>query len=288
MKKLSGLLVLVCLGFGGAGLVAAQERADGSMSPPKVLVIMREFLKPGKGGSAHDRSESAFVSAMTNAKWPTHYIGMDSLSGPSRSLFLVGYDSFAAWEKDSLSTQKNATLAAALDRAAAADGELLSRYETGVFVFNEEESLRTSMNIGEMRYMEITSFKVREGHRKEWTELVKIYKSGHERAVPEARWAVFEGMYGTETSFLVITPMKSTGEVDQEMTAEETFYKSLSANDAKKMSELTAACIESTQSNLFMFNPKMSYPAEMWVKADPAFWRPRTTMMKKQESKPTP
>ena len=71
--------------------------------------------------------------------------------------------------------------------------------------------------------MEITGFKIREGHRKEWDALVKMYKSGYEKAV------------------------------------------------------LAAACIESTQSNLFMFNPKLSYPAESVVKADPAFWNQKAT-----------
>jgi hypothetical protein len=272
MKTLTGLLMGVCLCFGGSGVVAAQESAGVAMGPPKVLVIMREFLKPGKSGSAHEKTESAFVSAMTAAKWPTHYLAMDSLSGPSRSLFFVGYDSFAAWEKDNLATQKDATLASALDRAALADGELLSRYETAVFGYNEEYSLRASVNIGEMRYMEIASFKIREGHRNEWDALAKIYKSGYEKAVPDARWAVFEGLYGSEMSFLVMTPMKSVSEVDGKVAGDKAFHASMSASDAAKASELAASCIESSQWNLFMFNPKMSYPMESWVKADPAFW----------------
>src|SRR5580698_9925721 len=118
MKTLSGLLMGVCLCFGGLRAMVAQENAAGAaMGPPKVLVIMREFLKPGKAGSVHEKSESAFVSAMTAAKWPTHYLAMDSLSGPSRSLFFVGYDSFADWQQDNLAMQKNATLGAAMDRA---------------------------------------------------------------------------------------------------------------------------------------------------------------------------
>jgi hypothetical protein len=273
MKTLTGILMGVCLCFGGSSGMVAQDGAGADKGPPKVLVIMREFLKPGKAGSAHEKTESAFVSAMTAAKWPTHYLAMDSLSGPSRSLFFVGYDSFAAWEKDNLAMQKDATLAAAMDRASLADGELLSRYETAVFLYNEEYSLRTaSVNIGEMRFMEITGFKIREGHRKEWDALVKMYKSGYEKAVPEARWAVFEAMYGAEMSFLVMTPMKSASEVDGELAADKTFHSSMSESDAAKASELAAVCIESSQANLFMFNPKLSYPMESWVKADPAFW----------------
>ena len=48
----------------------------------------------------HDRSESAFVHAFGEAKSPYHYFALDSLSGPSRSLFLFAYDSFADWEKE--------------------------------------------------------------------------------------------------------------------------------------------------------------------------------------------
>jgi hypothetical protein len=77
-------------------VVAAQE----DMGPPKVLVIEREFVKPGKAGSLHEKSESQFVQAFTAAKWPTHYLAMASLSGRPRALFMLGYPSFEAWEKD--------------------------------------------------------------------------------------------------------------------------------------------------------------------------------------------
>ena len=112
MKRNIGFgLVLTLLTTGAATLVAQ----DYSMAPPKVLVVQREFIKPGMSGAPHMKTESAFVQAMTAAKWPTHYLGMDAMSGPSRALFLTGYDSFAAWEKDYLATQKNSTLSAALD-----------------------------------------------------------------------------------------------------------------------------------------------------------------------------
>ena len=43
------------------------------MGPPKVLNISLCVGKAGQGGPPHDRSESAFVKAMTAAKWPTEY-----------------------------------------------------------------------------------------------------------------------------------------------------------------------------------------------------------------------
>src|ERR1700730_5239292 len=116
MKRITGLLLGTCVLVGGLGIAAAQETTP----PPKVLSIQREFIKPGKAGAVHEKSESAFVQAMTRAKWPTHYLALNALSGKSRALFLTGYDSFEAWEKDTLAVQKTPTLSAAIDRAALA------------------------------------------------------------------------------------------------------------------------------------------------------------------------
>src|SRR6202011_6409152 len=97
----------------GSVIAVAQDMPNPPM-PPKVLVIGREYTKPGKSGAAHEKTESAFVQAMKRAKWPTHYLAVESVSGKSRALFLTGYDSFDAWEKDVSAQQKNATLSADL------------------------------------------------------------------------------------------------------------------------------------------------------------------------------
>jgi hypothetical protein len=278
MKKITPLSVGLCLLFIGSNIASAQE----NMGPPKVLVIMREYLKPGRAGSMHEKTESAFVHAMTAAKWPTHYFGMDSLSGPSRSLFFVGYPSFEAWEKDNLATQKNATLSAAFDRASIADGDLLTSYESSTSVYREDMSLRAPADIAHMRYFEITQFVVRPGHEKEFEALAKMYVDGYGKAVPEAHWATFERQYGASTGastgdvFLVLNPMKSLAEVDSGFADSKKFDDSMSQSDKKKLAELTAASIESVQTNLFTFNPRESYPADEWIKAD-SFWKPKTT-----------
>src|SRR5258706_3330277 len=131
--------------------------------PPKVLVIQREFLKPVRAGGLHERSESAFIRAFTAAKSQSYYFGMDSLSGPARSLFFLGYPSFAAWEKDTWATRKNTTLAAAIDHATNTDGELLSAYEQSAFMLRDDLSLNMGNLIGK-RYMEISQFVIRPGH----------------------------------------------------------------------------------------------------------------------------
>jgi hypothetical protein len=279
MKKLIGLSIGRCFVFAGLVAVGHVAVAQEFPPPPKVLVIQREVLKPGRAGNTHLKTESAFVNAMAAAKWPTPYFAADSMSGLSRSLFFIGYPSLEAWEKDNQAMAKNATLTAAFDRASYADGEQLSEYSSGVFVFNEKMSLRAGVDIPHMRYFEISQFKVKPGHEQDWDELVKMYKSGYEK-IANARWAVFGSMYGVDNGglFLVFVPMQSLAEADKNMADSETFAAALGEGGMKKLGELTAACVETTQTNLFQFNPKMSFPDAEWVKADPGFWKPKTAI----------
>ena len=288
MKKNFGLCFVMTLLALSSVTVVAQ---DYSMAPPKVLVVQREFLKPGISGGPHMKTESAFVQAMTAAKWPTHYLGMDSLSGPSRALFLEGFDSFAAWEKDSQATQKNATLSAALDRAAQADGPLLTSYDSGVLVYREDMSLRAnSANIAQSRYFEIMRFKIRQGHDKEWEELVKMYMDGYGKATQDQHWATYQSMYGADNGgvYIVFNAMKSLSEVDGGMADSKKFAAQMGEGGMKKLNELTASCVEDSQVNLFSFNPKESYVSDAWVKADPGFWKvgPAPKAAAKTEAKP--
>ena len=291
MKKYVGLWLMGAVLAGGAVTGAAQSDTNGMQAPPKVLVVFREYMKPGKGGSPHMKTESAFVQAFTAAKWPTHYLTVDSMSGRPRSLFLIGYDSFAAWEKDNKALEKNASLGAALDRAAIADGEMLAGMDGGVLIYNEEYSLRANINIGEYRYFEVSRFVIRPGHEKDWDDLVKMYKDAYGKIDANARWVTFSSMYGADNGgvYVVFTPMKSLSEVDAEMADSKKFEAAMGANGMKKLAELSAACIQTTETNLFSFNPKLSYVSDEWVKTDPAFWKPKAAApapAKKPEAKP--
>ena len=285
MKKLTGVLLGFLFLVGGIGVAVAQD----VMPPPKVLVLYREFVKPGKNGSAHEKTESAFVQAATKAKWPQHYFAVDSLSGRPRSLFLFPYESFDAWEKDYQASVKNTALSAALDHAGIADGELLSDMDATVLNYREDQSLRAPVDIAHMRYFEISLFQLRPGHTKDWDDLVKLVIAAYEK-VPDVHWATYEVAYGQQpnATYVVFGPMKTAAEIDQESAQDTAFVAALGEVGMKKLSELEAAAIESRQTNLFMFNPKISYPPDAWVKADPDFWKPKTepAMPKKAPDKP--
>src|SRR5487761_2365357 len=120
MKWFSPFVLGLSIAVAGGALAAAQD----SPSDFKVLQVTREYTKPYKNGMAHDKTESAFVQTMIKAKFPAHYVGLTSMSGKERSLFLTLYDSFAEWGKDNDLVAKNPALSAELERDSIADSDL--------------------------------------------------------------------------------------------------------------------------------------------------------------------
>jgi hypothetical protein len=283
----SKLTQLVLLAVGMSGIAAGQEQPAEHM-PPKVLLITQEYTKPGKSGTAHEKTESAFVQAMTKAKWPTHYLAVESLSGKNRTLFLTGYKSFADWEKDRHATEENAALSAALDHAWAADGDLLSETDSSAFVFRPDLSLHPAVDLSHMRYFEVSLYQVRHGHDAEWGEIMKLVLAGYGK-MPDVHLLGYSVLYGLQDdTYIIFNPMKSAEDVDQELKYGRVFAETLGESGIKKLDELSAAVIEASQTSLFAFNPRMSYPSDEWIKADPDFWKPKAPHMasKKPADKP--
>lgn len=274
MKAFEKALLIVSLAAAACGWLAAQEMSG----PPKVLEIQREFLKPGKAGMIHDRSESNFVKAMVNAKWPTHYFALTSLSGKSRALYMFGYASFADWQKDNDAMDKNAALTGEIDRAAQSDGDLLMQSDQAVLYFQPELSLNYASNLAHTKYMEVTSFHLRPGHHSDWTELVKMVIDAHKKAGTNANWAMYELEYGGGGEYILFSRDKGLDEIDTGFAESKKFTDAMGEDGMKKMESLVAACVESTDSELFAINPRQSYPPDEWVKENPEFWKPKPVM----------
>ncbi len=241
--------------------------------PPKVLQVTREFIKPGKAGAIHDKSESNFVTAMAKAKWPTHYFAVNSLSGKERALYLTGYDSFAAWEKDNQAVMKDKALSDELDRASVTDGELLDSLDQFVFTYDPDLSLNPTTSFTGVRYLDITSVQVKVGHDHEFHELSQMFIDGNKKAGTSSHWDAFEVAYGAGGEYIFVSPEKSMAEIDTAFAEDKQFRDALGEDGMKKLEELERDCVESAESQLFSINPAQSYPPEEWIKADPDFWK---------------
>ena len=277
LSKTIGICAGLCFCISGViGLPAARAQETGAKAtpPPKVLVIDIEWLKPGKGGSAHQKSENAFIQAAEKAKSKQHYVALQALSGPPRSLFLFSYDSFAALEKERHEEEANTTLSADIDQAYAADGELLSSMARNIFTLRDDLMPEPGVAIATMRYMQITRVTIRPGHQGEWEEYLKMLRSNLDKAEPGRHIALYQSAYGWENGgiWLLITPMKSLSEVDA-ADANAAKFREAMGDNMKHYRELAAAAVESSQRNLYAFDPAMSYASDEMVSADPTFWK---------------
>jgi hypothetical protein len=283
--KLSAAFVLSFV-FLLSGIAIAQQTPG---TAPKVLVITREFVKPGRGGIAHEQVENEYVQAFARAKWPIHYVGMNSLSGKSRALFFTGYDSFQAWESDSLAIQKDPKLSAAIDHTGFLDGDLLESNDASVFMYREDYSLNPDASLPHKRYFEITAVHLRQGHNKEWDDAVKTVIAAYQKSNPEMHWACYEASYGMpEGTYIFITSRSTLAEVDQDFAKEKDFMSALGDDGMKKLEEVSAAAIESSETQLFAIDPRMSYVGDDVAAADPGFWNPKPVSAAPSHKKAAP
>ena len=150
---------------------------------------------------------------------------------------------------------------------------MLSLTESSVWVQREDLSFNPGFRIG-TRLEEITQFRIRPGHRQEWEELVKLVLDGYKKGVPDAHWGAYEEAYGSPGGgFLIISTLRSAAEIDTNFAEGKKFEEAMGEDGMKKMAQLEASCVESVQTNLFRINPKMSYPADAMVQAEPGFWK---------------
>lgn len=270
----------------GAAAVAQQQ---GEMAgPPKVLVIQREVVKQGQS-AAHEKWEMGWPRAFAKANWPTRYLAATSLTGESRALFFVGYDSEADWEKDNTAQAKNAALKAQLDALSAKDADYIKEMTTSVFTYMPEISYKAAeASIPNMRYFRIAAIEVKPGHNDHFVEVRKLVRAAHEKANLGDHYAVYHRTSGGSGGlYLIFVPMKSLAEDDQFASIHGDAYKAALGDDGqKKVADFQAQGVESAETQIFEFNPKMSYPPKAFLDANPDFWTVKPAPAAKPAAKP--
>ena len=282
--KFTPILLGLSLAAVGASMAAAQDAA--STSVPRILQITREYTKPYKGGAAHDKTESAFITAMNRAKFPAYYVGMNSMSGKARSLYMTRYSSFGEWEKDNDIQAKSAALSADVERASLADGELLEEVDSGVYTYEEELSFHPHNDIQKHHFYQVFAFHVRPGHEKEWHELVKMVKDAHEKAGDGAHWGMYSLMFGGEGgTYVALTGDPTMSAIDDAFTGRKKYLEALGGEEGMaKADALFGAAVDTSHSELFAVNPKQSYVSADWIKEDATFWKPKAEAAPKAQT----
>lgn len=297
MKKTLFLLCAAALVLSGATSALAQAQAPAPMGPPKVLQIIREEVKVGKG-PAHEKNEAGYPQAFKKANWPTTFLAITSITGPSEAWFLVGYDSFESWEKDRQATEKNTALIAELNQLDEKDAQFVSGSRNIVAMYREDLSLHPGVKIAQMRYFRIATYRVRPGHESDFVEAAKIVRAAYEKANVELSWVVYQVSSGRPgPTFMVFVPTKSLQEIDAAVARSKQMQEATGEENSKRLQVLAGQGYLSAESNIYAFSPKMSYVSKEFAAGDPDFWTPKlkaaakpaegASAEKKETKKPT-
>jgi hypothetical protein len=285
MNKLSPILLGLSLAATCVSVAPAQDQSTTGASAPKYLQVNVEYTKPGKGGMAHDKTESAFVQAMAKAKFPIYYTAFNAITGRPRAIYLSRFDSFEELEKANKAMASPATVAE-FERLNVADGELLEETKSLIFESVPELSFHSKKPGPESRYLQAQILLVRPGHNKDFEDLAKMVIAADEKAGMSTHWGAYRLRFGDQSgTYVLLTSGNSMAELDQRFSEQPKFTAALSDAEKKKMDELRAAAIESAHSELYSVNPAQSYVAEDWIKADPEFWKPKSAAA--SSAKPT-
>lgn len=268
----------------GLALLVAQSSAAQEGAPPKVLQIIREQVKPGKT-SAHEKLEMGWPRAYAKANWPSGWIGMASVTGAPEAWFLSGWDSYAAFEKNEESFDKNAALKAENDQMSMQDGDLLSGWANILATYRADLSYGANVQIAKMRYFSVSTVRVNTGRGPDFIAARRLIKEAHDKAKPDEHFAIYQVTSGAPTgTYLTFIPMKSMAELDVEVHGK-AYQDAVGEDGRARLRDLQKDTLFSSITQLFAFNPKMSYSTKEFAAGDPDFWTPKPAPAKPAETK---
>ncbi len=278
MKFPTNPLVVLCLLFAGLTLtlgpmVLAQHEAGQAHGPSKYLYLSNVELKPEEG-SAYANIENDEVAALRAANAPSHYLAMGNITGSSRVIYFHGFDSFADLQKSHDETVAMTKLQDTLKADNTQEASLIAARHTSIYKYDKDLSLNPDVDLSTMRFMRILLFHVRSGQGHDFEHLVKLFAKAYQASVPNARWAMFEKMYGegSDNTYILVTPMDSLAYVDGIVASEKDFNAGVGEDQLQMLEKGVDAAVESSESDIFAFSPRISYVPDSWLSSSPDFW----------------
>jgi hypothetical protein len=127
----------------------------GHATPPQLLQIHRERLKPGRE-AAYRAIEADTARICAEIGCPHPYLGIEALTGPTEVWFLNGYDSEADQKQVAEDYAQNTTLLAALAKNSRQKARLTAKPVNDFASYRRDSSRGAPWIIGTGRFLVIT------------------------------------------------------------------------------------------------------------------------------------
>lgn len=294
MKK--SLLLILAVVLLSAFTPAFAQNPPG---PPKVLLIVREEIKPGMMG-AHARHSADFVGVFNQLQTPNHRIALVPVAGNENEVVYINAgDSFAQLEGITKTTDKkletaNGSMRVKMDALEKEAPAMHSAMRDIFAIYRPELSFNPGVMLPQMRYFAITTIRVRPGFDGAYQEYVqKIINVARQKAkVDNLHVAIFQVVSGAPGgTYMAFRPMKSLAEMDEQIGMK---VRAAMTDDQRKDADKAAReAILSSETSTYAFAPGMSYVDKEFASADPGFWTPKPQMAikpkpRKRAPKPPP
>jgi hypothetical protein len=267
------LCVLAGLTLSPAPAALAQQAAAPAQGPSKYLFLENVELKPAQS-FPYAKAQGDQVQAERAAKAPGHYIGMWSITGADHVLYLEGFDSFGDMQKEHEATWAMPKMVDAMKTNSTAQAATIATEHSSIYTYEKDLSFNANLDLSKMRFMRIILFHVRSGQDAEFRHLAKLFVKGYQSTLPEAHWAMFQKAYGvgSDNTYILATPMESLSVVDDMVGGDKKFSDGVGEDQLATMYKGLDAAVESSEADLFAFDPQLSYAPDAWLASSPDFW----------------
>jgi hypothetical protein len=287
MKKSLLFFVVVTLISAFSQVFAQTPAAPG---PPRVALIVREDIKPGMMGT-HNRHSAEFAGIFNKLQTPNRRIALVPVAGSENEvIYLTGAETFAELESRQKATDDklaaaSGSMRADLDRLDKEGPVLHAGMRDMLAVFRPDLSYGPVVNLPTMRYMAVTTVRVRPGQEDQYAEYVtEMVKAARDKAKAELHIAAFQIIAGSpSTTYMFFRPMKSLAEYDLRIGPR--VRQAMSEDQRKKADKMTGETVQFSETNVYAMSPEMSYVSAEMIAGDPAFWNRKAAMAVKPKPK---
>jgi hypothetical protein len=267
LRSVAGLSLVL------AGSLAAHAQTP-AVPPANILNIETNNIKPYQDGP-YDKVASEYPALSQQLKDPTHFLAMEAVTGSPRAIYLFGYDSYEALQKNEEWGVGDAAIDAKFDALDARQAPNVSELHYTIWHYRPDLSNNVAgADIPHSHYWEVVVFHMRSGHDEQFEELTKLYRDANLKSGQNVPWAAYQGLNGVTDAYLVLVPMTSLKDEDTGLAHEKDFGAALGDEGRGRMNKLSEDGVASVEDNIWMVIPEWSYVEKSWIDADPQYWAP--------------
>jgi len=238
------LVLIAC-----SAIVPAFAQNSNNWWPPRILLIEREEVQPGKM-NAYESIAMAYAAALDRARVTAHRVGLNMASGGDRErVYLTGYDSMEALER-AREDWGGGPLRAELENLRERASEILLNRQTMIAVYRDDLSYRpTGFNSSEIRYVLMNQHLTPAANEAKYVADIKAHMGTLRKAEVNRHWYVYRVIVGAPTGTgILFETFRSLREMDPFVDSTTNMFESVHVSS------------RTPEIGIFVVNPRTSYP----------------------------